>query len=227
MRPTIKSETDAFRFVYGLALVGGVSLLVGHLIGPVVGILLFTVIGLGVLFWDATRPDPASPASLREAAHAGRERGGRAERRALVVANEAFTGDALWDELLQRRKPRPVIEVIAPVLQSKTHFVTTDIDKETEDARRRLEETLDWARGHGLEATGEIGDPIDPFEAIADELRRYDLDEVILATHRPERANWLETDLLERMREQLDIPLTHVMIDRDADRVEVEWPSIR
>jgi hypothetical protein len=64
-------------------------------------------------------------------------------------------------------------------------------------------------------ATGEVGDPIDPLAGIADELRRYDIDEVIFTTHTPERANWLEAGILERARAELGIPVRHLVIDGD------------
>ena len=52
--------------------------------------------------------------------------------------------------------------LVAPVLVSRTHFVTTDVDREMDQARERLSLTLDWARTHGLSARGHIGDPMHP-----------------------------------------------------------------
>jgi hypothetical protein len=207
--PIPQSEPDAFRLVYGLAFVVGICLLVGYLAGAIAGIALFTAIALGGFAWAAKRGE--RPTRLHEAELAGHRAG--AGHRILVVANEALTGDALRDEILLRRERHPVLDVLAPVLQSRTHYVTTDIDRETEDARRRLRETLAWARTHGFEATGEVGDPIDPLAGLADELRRYDVDEVIIATHRPERANWVEAALVTALRTQLNAPLTHIVID--------------
>lgn len=223
MRLPFGSETDAFRFACALGGAAGIAMLVGHLAGGATGVVLFALVGLGALVWTSTDPKRMSDSSpLLEAQRAGHELGGT-DRRALIVANEALTGDSLWDEVLGHRETAPAVEVLAPVLQSRTHFVTTDIDEEVKDARRRLEDTLRAAQVHGLDATGRVGDPIDPFAAVADELRRYDVDEVIVMTHRPDRANWVESDLLERMRAQLDVPLAHVVIDRDADGLEVEW----
>jgi hypothetical protein len=108
------------------------------------------------------------------------------------------------------------------VLQSRTHFVTTDIDHETDQARRRLRETLAWTRAHGIEASGVVGDPIDPITGIGDELRRYDVHEVIVTTHPLGDASWLEADMLRQLQEQLTVPLTHVVVDRPHERVTVE-----
>jgi hypothetical protein len=211
MRLPIRSEADAFRFTYALAFVVGISLLLGYLVEPIAGIALFTLVAIGAIVWDLTSEEPGA-SELRQAEQAGHERGARDRRRVLVVANEALAGEALRERILPGAEPPPVLEVVAPVLQSKSHFVTTDIDRETEDARRRLRDTLAWAREHGIEATGEVGDPIDPLAGIEDELRRYDIDEVIVATHPPERANWLEMGTLDRVRDELSVPVTHVVI---------------
>ncbi len=212
MRLPFTSEPDAFRFAYGLAFVVGLSVLMGSLLGAVFGVAVFTLIALAALVWDITAVDPARKrAVLHEAEQEGHQQGA-AGRCTLVIANDALIDDAVWTELKRERQPPPAIEVLAPVLQSKTHFVTTDIDREVEDARRRLDATLEAAHAHGLEATGEVSDPIDPFASIADELRRHDVDEVIVATHR-EHPGWVETDMLTRMRSQLSVPLKQVTID--------------
>lgn len=209
MRSPVKSESDAFRAAWGLAAAVGVSLLAGALVAPVAGVVLFVLIAGAWLIHQLTLEHPTR---LRDAALDVHRTA--AAHRILVVASEAPAGDALRDEL--RRGGRDcVIEVLAPVLQSRTHFVYTDIDHETEAARRRLRETLAWAREHGLRATGHVGDPVDPYAALADELLRYDVDEVIIITHPPERANWVEQGMLQRLRSELDVPVGLVVVDRE------------
>jgi hypothetical protein len=209
MRVPVRSESDAFHAAWGLAAVVGLSLLVGAFLDPVAGVVLFALIALAWLTRQLTREPPTR---LRDAAEHGHR--AAAAHRCLVVASEAPAGDALFDEL-RRTGGDCVIEVLAPVLQSRTHFVTTDIDHETEAARQRLRETLGWAREHGLLATGHVGDPIDPYAGLADELRRYDVDEVIIVTHPPEHANWVEQGMLERLRAELDVPVGLVVVDRE------------
>jgi hypothetical protein len=209
MRSPVRSESDAFRAAWGLAVAVGLALLVGAFLDPVAGIVLFALIALAWLVRQLTREHPTR---LRDAAIDGHS--AAAPHRILVVANEAPAGDALLDEL-RRTGQDTVIEVLAPVLQSRTHFVYTDIDRETEAARRRLRETLAWASEHGLKATGHVGDPIDPYAGLADELRRYDVDEVIIVTHPPENANWVEQGMLERLRSELDVPVELVVVDRE------------
>ena len=44
---------------------------------------------------------------------------------------------------------------------------------------------------------------------------------MIISTHPPERSHWLEAGVVERAREELDIPVTHVVVDLARKRVEV------
>jgi hypothetical protein len=218
MRVLIRSESEAFRLTVVIALLGCISVLVGYLIVPLVGIALFVAIGVLALLLDLASIRSGRSA-LREAAQVGHEHtivDGR--RRILLIAGEAVSGDAL-SEQLQGRSPRPVLDVVAPVLQSRTHFVTTDIDQETNAARQRLAQTLRWAAEHEIDATGVIGDPIAPLAAIEDELRRHDFDEVILAAHPQQQSSWLEAEILDRAREELSLPVRHIVIDHDVPSV--------
>ena len=79
-----------------------------------------------------------------------------------------------------------------------------------------MERSLVWAREHGVIARGEVGDP-NPTTAIEDELRGFGADEVIVVTHPSEQETWQERGELERLRRELEVPVTHVVVgDRDA-----------
>jgi GABA permease len=95
---------------------------------------------------------------------------------------------------------------------SRVHYAMSDIDTELGLARRRLDESLQWARETGFEASGEVC-PDGPLVAIEDQLREFAADEILISTHPPERSNWLEAGVVERARAQLDIPITHVVVD--------------
>jgi hypothetical protein len=210
MRLPVKSEADAFRLTCALALVVALVVLVGSVFGGLAGVIVFLAILAAALLWDlrAGERRPLVDPSVA--------RGETADHRVLVIANEPVTADAVWDGVRGRDGHGPVIEVLAPVLQSRTHFVTTDIDRETRAAQRRLDATVAAARRHGLRADGEVGDPINPLQSLSDELRRYEVDEVIVATHEAGRRNWLEDRMLERMGEELSIPVSQVVIDPSA-----------
>lgn len=213
MRLLIRSESEAFRLTVALVVVAGVSIVVGYLLSPVAGIALFVLIVLLALMWDLASIR-SERSALADAALAGHEHAAHeAPVRILLIAGETVSGATLSEQIIRGRAPHPVLDVVAPVLQSKTHFVTTDIDRETAVARRRLARTLRWAADHEIPATGVVGDPVAPFAAIEDQLRRYDFDEVILATHPDEQSNWLERAILGRASEQLSLPVTHIVID--------------
>ena len=51
----------------------------------------------------------------------------------------------------------------------------------------------------------------------------FGADEVIVSTHPPGRSHWLERDVVERSRERFDVPITHVVVDLERERVRT-WP---
>ncbi|HWG07379.1 MAG TPA: hypothetical protein VN672_00060 [Solirubrobacteraceae bacterium] len=173
---------------------------------PIVGATVFCLGVLAASAWAIARAPDDSP--VREAEAEGDRTPG--PRRILLVASETPTGDQL--QVLHNADPEAALDVHAPVLQSRAHFVTTDIDRETELARQRLRDTLGLAARAGIDASGQVGDPIDPLAGIEDQLRRHHVDQVVVATHPLPRANWVESDLLEQLRAQLDKPLTHIEV---------------
>jgi hypothetical protein len=221
MRLPVQSETDAFRVTYGVAFLVGVSVAVGLALSPVWGAALFAVLTLGVLLADLVAKDAQRPLPLRAAAHAPHPEARADAWRILVVANESLEGEDVRAAILGHAKLRPELMVVAPVLVSRTHFVTTDVDREMDQARERLDLTLDWARTHGLSVRGHIGDPMHPMLAVEDDLRRFGPDEVIVATHPAESTNWQEADLMVRLRAELDVPVTHVVVDRAHHHLEI------
>ena len=77
---------------------------------------------------------------------------------------------------------------------------------------------LAWAAEHDVRVSGAVGDPNVALGAIEDELRRSAADEVLISTHPPKQSNWLETGIVTRLREELDIPVTHLVIETAALR---------
>jgi hypothetical protein len=55
-------------------------------------------------------------------------------------------------------------------------------------------------------------------QAIDDALRTFGADEIVVSTHPPGRSNWLEKGVIERSRERYGCPLTHVVVDLEAER---------
>jgi hypothetical protein len=70
---------------------------------------------------------------------------------------------------------------------------------------------LAWVREQGIDVRGEVGDP-SPTTAIEDELRKFGADEVIVVTHPTASQTWQERGELERLRRELDVPVTQVVV---------------
>ena len=109
------------------------------------------------------------------------------------------------------------LDVLAPILASRSHYWASDVDREREEARERLEASLAWAAEHGFAAKGEVGDP-DPLVAIEDELRDFGADEVIIVTHPRERTSWLANRMLGHLARELDVPVREIAVGDDQDR---------
>jgi len=137
-----------------------------------------------------------------------------------VVANQTVGGRALLDEIKRRvaGEARTEILVVSPPLASSAaeHW-SSDIDEGIRDARERLDASLATMREAGLEVTGRVGDHHDPNQAIEDALREFAADEVIISTHTPRRSRWLESGVVERARSELPQPVTHVVVDLEAE----------
>jgi hypothetical protein len=213
VRNPVRSETDAFHIAWGGGAVIVASVALGALVTPFAGIALFAGAVAGAFIWEIATKDPDRRRPLREAAARGRATP-HDRPRVLVVANRTLRGETLRAELVRRGRAGAELHFVAPIVTSRVHYIASDVDAELRDARARLDDALAWARAEGLHATGKVGDPNVALGAIEDELRLSGADEVIISTHPPGQSNWVETGVLERLREELDVPLTHVIVAR-------------
>jgi len=213
VRNPVRSETDALYIAYGAAALIGGSLALGALVDPLVGVALFVGGLIGAFVWETSTKDPQRRRPLREAASQGRAGAGRGDgSNLLVVANRTLHGDELLAELRRRAGDGAVLRIVVPILCSRARYFASDVDAELAEAGRRLDAALSWARSEGLQATGKVGDPNVALGAIEDELRLFGADEVIISTYPAGRSNWLETGIVDRLREELDIPVTHLVV---------------
>jgi len=217
MRVPFRTETDAFRVAMALGLLAGASVLVGVLAARAYGVVFFFAgIAAGVTFELAGRETDRSSA-LRDAAH-GPHRHGASEgqRHILVVAGERLAGEQLREELTVAGGGGLELDVLAPILASRSHYWASDIDREREEARERLEASLAWAAEHGIAARGHVADS-DPMVAIEDELRDFGADEVVIVMHARERRSWLANRMLGHLARELDVPVREIVIDGGPD----------
>lgn len=215
MRNPIRDEADAFHLALGGAGLTAASVTVGAFVNPIAGGTLFVGALTGALVWEISSKDPDRRRPLREAAAEGRRAASSSRPRVLVVANRTLQGEELAASLRRRATGASELRIVAPILVSRARYLASDVDKEIEEAHERLAAALVWTRSEGIQASGKVGDPNVALGAIEDELRVFAADEVLISTYPPGMSNWLETGIVRRLQEELDIPVTHVIVDPD------------
>jgi GABA permease len=206
MRNPLRSEADAFRFVW--LTIGYFALIViGSVIDVWVGVGVFVVLTVGALWWIVSRHGgDAPPTRQRPAASPP------GQHRVLVVANETVADAELLEAVRARVAGRDGrVLVVCPALNSQLRQWASDEDGAREDAQARLDRSLAALRDTGVDADGEIGDG-DPILAIEDAVRTFRPDELVVSTHAGD-AHWLEDGLVEKARERFALPVTHVTVD--------------
>ena len=73
------------------------------------------------------------------------------------------------------------------------------------------------AGSHGFEARGEVG-PDEPVTAIADELRDFGAEAMLIVTDGSRATRWAEQLEPERARAELDIPVARVVVSSGGGR---------
>jgi hypothetical protein len=213
MHNPLRSEREVFRAVLVVAVAAGAVVVLTVLTRPAVGAaLLAAEVGLGVgLLWRAGRgtlPHRAEVSRRDDSVY-----------RILVLANETVGGRALLAEIENRCKGRnSEIFVVVPALTSSPleHWAS-DVDQALDEARERLDASLAAMDRLGLRARGHVGDHHEPNASLEDALRDFPADEVIISTHPPQRSRWLERGVVTRAREEVPLPITHVVVDLEAE----------
>ena len=154
------------------------------------------------------RPEPAT------ADHVGAPD----EKRILVIANETVGGTALRNEIARHSEGfRTTFSWSARPSTLGSGTWTSDEDAARAAASERLERSLGRLRELGIDAAGEVGES-DPVQCIDDALRTFGADEIVIATHPEGRSHWLERHVVETARERFAVPITHVVVDLEAEQ---------
>jgi hypothetical protein len=214
MHNPLRSESEMFRIVVVIGLAALPVIILGLAVSATAGAILLALellVGAWIV-WDRSRG--AEPHQAEVAA------GGDGVYRLLAVANETVGGRALLEEIEQRCSGRrSEILVVVPVLApSRLAHLAHDVDDAIGEAQARLEHSLRTMASAGLRARGYVGDHHDPNTAIEDALREFAADEVIVSTHPPERSRWLEGGVVDRARRDIPLPVTHVVVDLQAEQ---------
>jgi hypothetical protein len=136
------------------------------------------------------------------------------EANVLVIANETVVGRPLLDKIRERAARSPAsFLIVCP---------QSDLSMSAHpEAERRLRRALLELRGDGIDAHGQIAHP-DPYRAAVHAVQDERVDEIIVSTFPGVRlSSWLRGDLVERLRKDTGLPVTHVQVEPQAAEVAV------
>jgi nucleotide-binding universal stress UspA family protein len=138
-----------------------------------------------------------------------------ASKTILVVANETLGGKELLDEVRDRADSDTRFILCVPQNKPSAGLVVYN-DAMFDAAQVRLDLALEVVRSMDIRAIGEVGDP-DPFSATLDAAREYSPQEIIISTYPEARSGWMRRDLIDRVRQATNLPVTHVVNDLDSE----------
>jgi hypothetical protein len=212
MKNPFRSEAEAYRFVLGTVVYFAAIVVATAVGGRWWGLGVFVVLTVAVLLWVFRREVRERPAVAPS-----RNRSVEGERRILVVANETVAGGALRNAIAAAAEgARANVLVVSPALNTPLKHWVSDEDKAREAAEERLARSIRELERLGISARGEVGDA-DPLQAIEDALRTFGADMIIISTHPEGRSNWLERGVVSGARERFAVPITHVVVDLEAE----------
>ncbi|HXV04812.1 MAG TPA: hypothetical protein VFP23_02780 [Solirubrobacterales bacterium] len=122
----------------------------------------------------------------------------------LVVATRTVAAPDLVRRLKERAAARPHrYTIVSPRAE----------DVSEPEVVRDLASTLAELYRADVDATGQPMSP-DPFRAVRNAIEHYRVDEVLISTFAGESSQWLEDDLIGRVREITDKPVEHLEAGR-------------
>jgi hypothetical protein len=123
----------------------------------------------------------------------------REQSHVLVIANQTIVGQPLLVAIGERAGSSPAeFTLVAPADQP--------------GVQRRLDRALARLHETGVEATGHIGDP-DPVTAALNAVHDEQVDEIIVSTFPEATSGWLRRDVVGRIRDGTQLPVTHVVVE--------------
>ncbi len=127
----------------------------------------------------------------------------------LVVATQTVAAPDLVKRLKERAAGHP---------HRYTIICPRSDDVSEGEIVRDLASTLAELYRADIDATGQPMSP-DPFHAVRNAIEHYRIDEVLISTFAGEQSQWLEDDLIGRVREITEKPVEHVEVGRPAAAV--------
>jgi hypothetical protein len=117
----------------------------------------------------------------------------------LVVANQTLSDPALHDRLVERASQSPHrFTIIAPETEGVPAAALT----------RNLAKLMATLYREDIDATGQPMST-DPFASVKNAIEHYRVDDVLISTLPGEESRWLAEDLVGKVREFTDKPVSH------------------
>jgi hypothetical protein len=127
----------------------------------------------------------------------------------LVVATKTVAAPDLVNRLKERANVRPHrFTIISPRAE----------DVSEPQVARDLASTLAELYRAEIDATGQPMSP-DPFYAVKNAIEHYRIDDILISTFTGERSQWLEDNLIGRVREITEKSVEHIEVGRPAAAV--------
>ena len=133
-------------------------------------------------------------------------------KRILALVSEPVSADALRAAVGPEEADEAEVLVVAPALNTRRKFFLADPDPAIERADAVQQETVERLDEEGIDAAGGTGEA-DPLLALQDAMVTYPADEIVLFTHAGEKENWLEGDLLDRVKDRFQVPVRHLVVE--------------
>jgi hypothetical protein len=134
----------------------------------------------------------------------------------LVIANETVVGDALMARIRERASRGPASFLIISPQSDPTQSAHPEAD-------RRLRRALSELRATGIEAHGQVAHP-DPYTAAMQAIEDERIDEIIVSTFEPAESPWMRRDLVQRLHNDANLPVEHVVIAAEEVGAEPAEP---
>jgi hypothetical protein len=132
-------------------------------------------------------------------------------KKILALVSEPVSSEALSAALGGSADDAEVM-VVAPALDSRTRFWTSDNDDAIARAEEVQQETVERLRDDGVDAVGDTGE-VDPLLALQDALATFPADEIVIFTRPEADQNWAEADLLEQAQGRFSVPVRHMEVE--------------
>ena len=133
-------------------------------------------------------------------------------KKIIALVSEPISGEALRSAVGGDVAEEAEVLVVAPALNSKFRFLTSDAEEAIARAEQVQEETVERLDEEGIDAAGDTGES-DPLLALQDALQTYPADEIVLCVHSEGGRNWQEEGVVDEARERFGKPVKQLVVE--------------